>query len=240
MASLYNTKWTDSKILYTTKIGPESAVSLLRNEEGRCFAVGKTPGNDLKKISDVVTDFSCRQLSDRDLISCLKSCSFHHVDLSDGSSKIYIHPRLLGGMFAQRKLVEKLQIGDEKITDENIARDILLSLPKDTYSTVLVQTRDYSFGLNSASKKIRQIDVSISNLAWFVNFIKSLANLTKPSPQINSAIAAILKSENDEDSKNLVQVYQSNYEFRIYVSYDLENIYFERTYHNPINSCIIL
>jgi len=240
MASLNNTKWVDSKVLYAAKIGPDSAVALLRSEEGRHFAVSKTPGNDLKKISDVVADFSCRQLSDRDLVSCLKSCSFHLVELNDGSSKLYIHPRLLGGMFAQRELVEKLQIGDEKVTDGSIARDILLSLPKGTYSSVVVQTRDYSFGLNSAPKKIRQIDVSISNLAWFVNFIKSLANITKPSPQINSAIAAILKSENNEDSKNLVQVYQSNYEFRIYVSYDLENIYFERTYHNPINSCIIL
>jgi len=215
------------KVLFSTKTSQENIVSLLRVNQIRSFFTYNSKTGNSNKISNIIVDFPYKELSDSKLIECLKTCSFQLVDLSDGSQKLYIRPRLLGGMVSDEALSRNLGIDNERISDQAIAQRMIRALPEDTYSYLSVQTTNYCFPGTTVEKRIRQIDVTVGNWSWFVNLLKAVAAQPIHMIQENQALSAILGSQDNEERQALVKLYKKNYQFRLYISYDLQNFYFD-------------
>lgn len=181
------------------------------------------------KTIDIVAGFTYRQISPPKLVDYLKNtyASLHY--LSDGSCKLRIYPRLLGGMMTPEKVEDcrRLGIGDASVDDATVADRMLEKVPPNAYSSITVQTISYQFIGTDATKPTRQIDVKMRSWEWFVNVVKAIAAEPISGINLNRTISAILGSEEMKDQENLIKSYKRNMSFRVYVSCDLQNFYFD-------------
>lgn len=121
-----------------------------------------------------------------------------------------------------------LGIGNDQISDAQVAENILHKLPKGTYSFIAVQTIQYKFFSMEKAIATRQIALQPKNWEFLVNVIRVLGSEI-PTINTNRSVRAILGSEEDQDIKHLKTSFRANYTFFIYISKDLTNFYFVPT-----------
>jgi len=91
---------------------------------------------------------------------------------------------------------------------------------------VTVQRLRYQFPGENESKPSREIILTPTNWQWVIHLVRAIVVENK-TINSNRAVKAILGSDDGEDSKQLVQAYRKNFSFKIIVSLDGLNFYFE-------------
>ena len=176
-----------------------------------------------KKISDVAApQIPYQTLNMPDLEHILSNIQSRIVLLSDKTWKLYLQPRLLGGMLAEDDKALALQLGifDRTISDKELAKKIIAGLPSEVYSSVTVTTlRNYSF--YEEKKDARIITLDHSCWQWVVNFVRVI--FTEPReviPTGNEVISAILGSQQLDDIKALTTSFRSNQHIILAIAFD--------------------
>jgi len=186
----------------------------------------------LERIQQIVADFSLDHIPTPKLLRCIQMTYPRLVQFNDGSFKLYLRTRgPLGGMTEQKlQLCRNLQIGDDAVEDAIVADNLIeaaASPTRHSFSSVTVQTIDYIYPGKSTPKRVREIIVQVGNWDWFVNVIKALVSQPITGVNTDRAVQAILGSKDVPNCEAMIKAYKKNYGFRIFVSYDLQNFYFQ-------------
>ncbi len=179
-------------------------------------------GNTVQKIQEVVADFPYKQFSISTLRSILPTMHSRVVCLSDGSRKLYLHARLLGGGLPEGDLqrAEQLGIYNPDIADKQVATNILNVIGDSTYSSVFVDTRDYQFMGRRASHPSRMISLTPGAWQFFVNVMKVLVyKQDHHRPNGNAVVSAVLGSNDPDDLAWLEASFRSNKNICVFFSF---------------------
>ena len=171
-------------------------------------------GNTVQKIQEVVADFPYKQFPISTLRSILPTMHSRVVCLSDGSRKLYLHARLLGGGLPEEDLQRAAQLGiyNPDITDKQVAANVLSVIGDSTYSSIFVDTREYQFMGGRENLHLSRM-ISLTPGAWkfFVNVMKVLINKRDYHiPNGNGVVSAVLGSNDPDDLASLEASFRSN------------------------------
>ena len=207
---------------------------------------------DFIKIDDIVSDVALDTLSPKKRSEVLSTMTPRIVMLSDGSKKLYLNLKLLGGMISEHEeqLCREIGIYDQNINNAQVARNILKRMPSNAFNWVAVDQVNYEFPLEQGRKVSRRIRVAPGNVQALLNFLKVIYKSNK-SVNASGAVQAILGSKDEDDIKDLQVAFNKNYNFNIYVSLDHRHLHFDaipgrvtdgayKIKDTVSNSCVIL
>ena len=218
--------------VYTTEKGRIWALSI--NKEMNFFLENE---NKLKKIEEIVAN-SFSNMTDPTVRIYLQISYPRLSQLNDGSYKLYLSGRLLGGGKICKELQTKLKNSERWKWDSNVvewveldkwlSEYLHLDLPRklgikgnETF-LVITRTSHIFLGIRKDARKI-----TFSNPPFFkaTNWVfKPFSTYFFGAGSSNGAAEAILGSENSNDIDDLQNAFFRNKTIIIYVSKDLEDM----------------
>lgn len=133
-----------------------------------------------REIREIISSFPLSKLKNgyHDYFQCTHA---RLVELSDGSLKLYLNPRILGGMLSMVQKARSVSLGipNLSVSDQEIENNIRKSIPSNTYTSVSVVTDSaYRFVQDPESmiRTVRVITVDLSLTSKFSCFFRSIAS----------------------------------------------------------------
>jgi hypothetical protein len=185
-------------------------IVLSNNDNRNQFSLVR--GDTVEKIQEVAADFPYEMLSFSRLSACLNQMHMRVVVLSDGVHKLYLQPRLMGGMLPQEDSDRASDMGifDPNIPDKAVAVGISRAMPPHLYSSISVFRMTYNF-MGKGEMDSRVVVLTPQGWRWFANIVRSIFQKREGLiPVGNQVISAILGSKDEDDVKALKESFCRN------------------------------
>ncbi|MBP7075167.1 MAG: hypothetical protein KBA81_07280 [Rhabdochlamydiaceae bacterium] len=206
----------------------------------------------IRKIHDVIMPDGLKELlsnSNNPLFSCLYP---RVVGLRDGTLKLYLNFRILGGMVNdedERRSINIIDILEKtpNVKNTTIADIIIFNLPADTYSVVNVSSIKYSFaGMASVNTRCIELVPAVSNIRAFLQNLRRFfagyqyANrMTINGTALSEYILGLDNSPEtiEKAEEQIIAAWSDKRRIRIYVSQDGTS--FEARLEDAKGGCVI-
>lgn len=205
----------------------QGCLYLEAGREGNSFSI--FTGNKKYTIDEVDAPFLYRHVPVGTLISALGQMHLKMSVMSDATRKLWICPRLLGGMPLlmeenDRLLAEQLGIFDRNVDSKIVSDRIIAKLPSDVYESIGVHMLQHQFAGRADAIAVRRVCLGPRTVQFAVNILKALAFRRElVSRGDNRVASAILGSQDPLDIKALENSFRNNATLEVYYSLEGNN-----------------
>lgn len=147
-------------------------------------------------------------------------------EMSDHTYKLYLYPRICGGVIPNIEAAKRMGLHDMHLLDKDVADKIKKDLNEtNSYTWIQVNTNMYDFGGTEKLGREITLEPTTGQAIW--NYFRRLFDQKHAPVNINAASQAVLGSRDPYDVEQLQKTYGKNIKLVIRVSIDLESVYFE-------------
>ena len=206
---------------YHTEQAPVQAFS---DETAKKIHFFMQKGDILHPILNIDTP-NLENLDQKNVISVLQLLYPILREMNDQTLKLYLYPRICGGMISNVEEVRRMGLDNTSLSDKEVGEKIKNAV-KDTKSYTWIQVNTNTYNFKGEDKIGREILLEPTTGQAIWNYFKRIFDQRHAPVNINAASQAVLGSRDPYDVEQLQKTYGKNIKLVIRVSCDLESVYF--------------